>query len=210
MRLNWTRPFIAYLGDRLSLTADQQEIALYGLQIILYPAVTTLCICLAAWLLGCLGTTLAAGLAAVLLRLFAHGAHSRSPLTCTLTSVILFPALGKAAQAAAPLLGANVLLPSIMVGFILSLAAVWRLAPADSPAKPVASAQERRRLRLLSAIVTCGIAAAQAALLLFAKASTAALALGLGLWWQAFALTGAGHGFATLLDNLFGKGGSAI
>ncbi len=202
MKLNWTRAFTAYMGNRLGLTADQEEIALFGLQTLLYPAVTLLCVCLAGWLLGCLWTTVEAALAAILLRFYAHGAHSRTPLTCTLTSLIVFPALGKSAAIIAPHLAPSLLLLAVIAGFVPSLIAVCRCAPADSSAKPVASLQERHRLRLLSLAAACFIVAVQFILVFFANAAAAALALSLGLWWQAFALTGAGHRFATLLDHI--------
>jgi accessory gene regulator B len=202
LRLNVTRPFAAYLRDRLDLTPDQEEIALFGLQTILYPVVTLIFVLLTGWALGCLPTTAAALLTLITLRHFSHGAHSGTPLTCTLVSIIVLPLLGKLAAITAPYLTLPGLLVLTVAGFALSLVIVWRLAPADSPAKPVTSPAIRRRLRLASVIVACAAAAVQIALLLSSRAFEIALAMGLGLWWQAFALTGAGHQFATLLDNL--------
>ena len=207
MKLNITRPFIAYLGNRLDLTTDQEEIALFGLQTLLYPIVNVLLICLSAWLLGCLWGTVAAVMSVMVLRLFSHGAHSSAPITCVLTSVVIFPALGKVAAVAAPHLTVQGLLLIITAGFVLCTVFFWRLAPVDSPAKPITSGVERRRLRRYTLITACCILALQIFILITFRAHTAALALSLGVWWQAVSLTRAGHWLAALLDNILEKGG---
>ena len=50
--------------------------------------------------------------------------------------------------------------------------------------------------------MTCAIVGIQIILIFTLQAFTAVLAVGLGLWWQAFTLTGSGHRFVTLFDNL--------
>lgn len=207
MRLNITRPFIAYLGNRLDLTPEQEDVALFGLQTFLYPIVNVFLVCLSAWLLGGLWSTIAALLSTMALRLFSHGAHSNAPVTCILTSVVIFPALGKIATVAAPHLTVQELLPIIAAGFLLSSMLFWRLSPVDSPAKPITSEAERRRLRHYTLITACCIVALQIFILITFKALTVALALSLGVWWQAVSLTRAGHWLATLFDNIFEKGG---
>jgi accessory gene regulator B len=204
-----TGSFVSYLGDRLDLTPDQREIARFGLQTLLYPVVNLLLVCLAGWLLGCFWATVSAVLTTIVLRSFSHGAHSRTPLTCILTSLVVFSIFGKTATLLAPFLSLNQLLLIILVGFALSLTTVWRLAPVDSSAKPISSLRDRQKLRLGSVITACCILVMQIALLISGKASTIVLAIGLGFWWQAFSLTGAGHRLAALLDKtLPGKEGT--
>ena len=203
MRLEVVRPFAAYLREQLDLTPDQEAVAVYGLQSLLYPVVDFLCICLAGWLLGCLAATAVVALAMFLLRLFTHGAHSRSPLTCTLLGVIVVPALGKIAVLTAPLCTGTELSLLITVGFLVVVSTVWRLAPADDPARPVTAAGERQKLRRYALLVVLLVAAVQSALLFTGlQAYPVVLATSFGLWWQAFTLTGAGHRFAVLLDDI--------
>ncbi len=152
--------------------------------------------------MGCLWTTIVASFTAVALRHYSHGAHNNSPLTCTVKSMVVYPALGKIAMIAAPYLTRPVLLLLIGIGFLLTLPVVWLHAPADSPAKPVTDPKDRRWLRLASIIATCCLVAVQALLVLWLQNFTLALAVGLGLWWQAFTLTGSGHRFVTLFDNI--------
>ncbi|QGP93892.1 Accessory regulator protein B [Neomoorella glycerini] len=202
LRLNLTRPAAAYLKEKLNLTPDEEEIAIYGLQVIIYPLISLLSISLVGWLLGCLYTTLAATLTAAFLRLWSGGAHSRSPLTCTLLGAFVSPALGKISLVLAPLLSPFHLLLTIILGSLLSLFFVGRLAPVDSPAKPLLSPQYRQRMRRLSITSVFLIAAVQITLLATAEAPAVVLALSLGLWWQTFTLTRAGHRFATLIDEI--------
>lgn len=204
---NLTRPAAACLREKLNLTPEEEEIALFGLQTITYPTVGFLCILFAGWLLGCLQTALAAAVTAFSLRLFSGGAHARSPLTCILLGMIITPLLGKAAALTAPLLSPSGLGLIIAAGFLPSLALFWRLAPVDSPAKPVAAPEQRRKLRFLSVTGVLLITAAQFVLLLKGQDHSILLAMSLGLWWQAFTLTRSGHRFAAFTDDIMKKGG---
>ncbi|WP_338824859.1 Accessory gene regulator protein B [Moorella humiferrea] len=206
LRFNLTRPAAAYLKEKLNLTPDEEEIALYGLQVIIYPLISLLSISLVGWLLGCLYTTLAATLTAAFLRLWSGGAHSRSPLTCTLLGAVVSPALGKTSLILTPHLSPFNLFVIVILGSLLSLTFVWRLAPVDSPAKPLLSPEYRQRMRRLSITSVFFIAAVQIALLAAAGAPAVVLALSLGLWWQTFTLTRAGHRFATLIDEIISPG----
>ncbi len=203
MRLNIIKPAAAYLRQQLDLTPDQEEVAAYGLQLLLYPLLDFALICLAGWLLGCLGATVTAALSAALVRFFSHGAHSRSPVICALIGLIVFPVLGRLALASAHFLTGVSLILTILLGFIVSMFIVWRLSPVDSPAKRITSGEERRKLRLHSLAAVVFITALQGALLLWTiQAAAVVLAMSFGLWWQAFSLTGPGHRFAAVLDKI--------
>ncbi|CEP66210.1 Accessory gene regulator B [Moorella glycerini] len=202
LRFNLSRPAAAYLKEKLNLTPEEEEIALYGLQVIIYPLISLLSISLVGWLLGCLYTPLAATLTGAFLRLWSGGAHSRSPLTCTLLGAVVSPALGKISLVVAPLLNSFHLFIIVILGSLLSLAFVWRLAPVDSPAKPLLSPEYRQRMRRLSVTSIFFIAVVQIVLLATAGVPAVVLALSLGLWWQTFTLTRAGHRFATLIDEI--------
>jgi len=200
-KLNFTKNTAVYLKEKLNLTPDEEEVALYGLQILIYTLIGLLTICLGGWLLGCFWTTLAVCLTAAGLRLFTGGAHSSSPLICTLLGMVMIPLLGKIAAVTAPLFTSLSLFLIVAPGFILSLIIIWRLAPVDSPAKPITSIEHRKKLHFLSIAAVLLLTVGQSFLLIKGQALTVVLALSLGLWWQAFALTKAGHRFATFTDN---------
>ncbi|KFD40442.1 hypothetical protein DK28_0206270 [Peptococcaceae bacterium SCADC1_2_3] len=201
LKLNFTKSIAAYLKEKLNLTPDEEEVALYGLQILIYTFTGFLAICLIGWLLGCFWTTLAVCLTAAGLRLFTGGAHSNSPLTCTLLGMVMVPLLGKIASLTAPFFTPLNVSLIIIPGFIISLIIIWRLAPVDSPAKPINSLEQRKKLRFYSVAMVLLLALGQAFLLIKGQALTVVLALSLGLWWQTFTLTKTGHRFAIFTDN---------
>jgi accessory gene regulator B len=204
LKLNLTGPAAAYLREKLELSAADEEVLRYGLQVVVYALTGLLSMGLAGWLVGALPTALAAALSAGALRLFSGGAHSRSPLTCNLVGAAMASLLGKAAKVAAPLLATPILLLMLLAGFIPAALAVWRLAPVNSPAKPITSFVRRRKLRWLSLAALLTLTVGQ--LVLVPRWPALAVAVGIGTWWQTFTLTWAGHRFATMLDNFTRKG----
>ncbi len=195
-----------FLKDRLGLSNEDEEIAVYSLEMIIYGGAGLLLVCVAGWLLKCLAVTLIVLITVMSLRSFAGGAHSSSPYICILVSTIIVPLLGKLAVTAAPYCSYPALVLVIAGGSIVSLAAVWRLAPAESPKKPISSGRHRRQLRLLSLFFVFLAIAVQVSLLLAGALSHAAatiLAIEGGLLWQVFSLTKAGHRFAVTVDGLF-------
>ncbi len=201
LKFNFNKSTAAYLKTKLNLTPDEEEVARYGLQVIVYTFTSFITICLMGWLLGCFWTTLAVCITGGFLRLFTGGAHSNSPLTCTLLGMVMVPLLGKIAALTAPFFTPQSLSLIVAPGLILSFIIIWRLAPVDSPAKPITLLEQRKKLRLLAIAAVLLLTSGQALLLIKGQALTVVLALSLGLWWQAFTLTQAGHRFATFTDK---------
>lgn len=193
-----------YLKDRLGLSKEEEEVAVYSLEMIVYGSAGFVLVCVAGWLLKCLFAALIVLIVGALLRSFAGGAHSSSPYVCVLISTVVVPLLGKLAVIGALYLSYSVLVLVIAGGFMVSLAVVWRLAPVETPKKPVSSLQHRRQLRLLSLVFVLLVVAVQISLLLLIpsfQSAVAILAIEAGLLWQTFTLTQAGHHFAAAIDN---------
>jgi accessory gene regulator B len=202
MDLNLNQKIITYLSVHLKLNQDQKEIALYGLQLITYAIVDLLLIIMAAWWLKALPATLILISTTALLRNFAGGAHSGSPVTCAILGMIVSPGLGKLAMIAAPLMTLALSAGLLTAGWLVSLAINWRLAPVDSPAKPINDPVKRHRFKIISVSIVLMIGIIQLLLLIFNRRSAYVLAISFGLWWQTFTLTQIGHRFATLLDKI--------
>ncbi len=200
------RPAAEYLQRQLGLNGEETEIALYGIRIIAYSFFGIVSISLVGWLFKCFWETMAVALTAGILRLFSGGAHSRSPLFCVLLGMTVAPFLAKIAALTAGQLSPEALLPVILTGAFLSLLIIYRLAPVDSPAKPITSQQERRKFRLLSVTVMVIIVIIQAVTLNLVLPPGPLLAITLGSCWQAFSLTRAAHRLAFFLDNLIIRG----
>jgi len=199
------RRIAGYLKKELELTADQEEVALYSLEIIIYGFLTFLAVGVVDWLLGCRGAALIVLSTIIFLRSFSGGGHSDNPFSCIVASVILTALSGKLAILTAPLLSNYLLVVLIIFGFGLSFFLNWRLAPVNSPAKPLASESGRRRFWVLSWATVILVFMIQVGLLYFIplnKSAAAILAMEAGLLWQAFSLTEAGHRFFALTNYL--------
>lgn len=207
LNFNITRPTAAYLKSKLGLTPDEEEIAVFGLQMILYTIVGFLSISVVGWLLGCFYATMVVAATSYTLRLFSGGAHSGSPLTCNLVGMVVTPLLGLVAVLSTLYINHFSLLIIVILGFIPSLMINWRFAPVDSPAKPINSYKQRKKLRSISITAVFIVAGGQLLLLIIGQAYVIVIAMSLGLWWQAFFLTSAGCRFATFLDKFTRKGG---
>ena len=191
----------AYLGKKLARSADEVEVARYGLQMVVLSAANLAAALLAGRLLGCLADTLAALLTAGALRSFSGGAHSGSPLRCLLFGTLAAAAFGEISRLAAPLLPPAAPPVLIAAGLALALPVLLRRAPVDSPAKPITSPRHRRNLRRLS--LAAALAAALLQVLLWrGQRVDLVLAVECGLLWQVFSLTAAGHRALARLDRL--------
>ena len=205
-KVDLPRSAAVFLKDRLGLSKEEEEVAVYSLEMIIYGGAGLLLVCVAGWLLKCLAVTLIVLTVGILLRSFAGGAHSSSPYICVLVSVTVVPLLGKLAVLLAPYFFYPALVLVIAGGFIISLAVVWRLAPVETSNKPISSERHRRKLRFLSMFFVILAAAVQTFLLLLDSLPEAAviiLSIEAGLLWQTFSMTQAGHRFAVTVDNLF-------
>ncbi|MEW6173291.1 MAG: accessory gene regulator B family protein [Bacillota bacterium] len=204
---NLIRPFAGHLRERLNLTADQEEVAVFGLQLIVYPFVGILSVIMVGWLLGCFRTTFAVLMTVTVIRTASGGAHSSTPLICSLLGMAILPLVGKMAQLISPLFGSFNLSLAVIAGLVITLIVFWRLSPVDCPAKPVTDTAQRRKLRFCSIILIFVFTAGQCLLLCNGKAFDLVWAVSLGLWWQTFTLTASGHRFVAFIDNLLMKGG---
>jgi len=206
-KVDLPRSAAVFLKDRLGLSRDEEEVAAYSLEMIIYGGTGILMVCIAGWLLKCLTVTLIVLIVGILLRSFSGGAHSSSPYICILVSTIVVSILGKLAVIAAPYFSYSALVLVVAGGFIVSLAVVWRLAPVESPKKPISSEKHRRQLRLLSMVFVFLAVSVQVSLLLLSPLIhvTAAIILAIeaGLLWQIFSMTQAGHRFAVTIDSIF-------
>ncbi len=195
------------MKENLNLSEDQQEIAAYGFEMILHNFLTLGAVILAGWLLGCLPAALAATFSASVLRALSGGAHSESAAHCSIISVVLAVLIGKSAI----VFGSHIPLPAIIAVVLLisliSLKVIWVLAPVDSPAKPITNEIHRKNLRTLSLVAVTIISAVQLSLTILNPGFFApyALAVSLGMAWQTFTLTAAGHRFSKKLDNILNK-----
>lgn len=194
----------AHMRKDLNFSDEEEEVVIYGFEMFFHNFFTVAAICLVAWLLECLSTALTALTVATLLRSFSGGAHNESPLNCTLKCVVVYTLIGKASIIYGIQIPVLLNITFVLAVLLISLRIMWVLAPVDNPAKPITSESHRKHLRRLSLAAVVSISALQLALLklnysLYAQYS---LAASLGVVWQTFTLTAAGHKFVSIFDDI--------
>ncbi|MDL2234409.1 accessory gene regulator B family protein [Ruminococcaceae bacterium OttesenSCG-928-L11] len=141
--------------------ADYDVVA-YGYETLLHDVLTTALMVIAAIPFGIFFQVAAALLAYHLLRNYCGGAHAKSSIVCTVTSIILLygmPFLVVRTALKLPI-------PLIAVLLAVNLLLLWRYAPADTEEMPIRREDVRRQLRIKSMLC---------AVLLFIAA--------VALWW---------------------------
>ncbi|MBE3580764.1 MAG: accessory gene regulator B family protein [Thermoanaerobacteraceae bacterium] len=127
---------------------ERLEIVAYGLEIALGAVVEVLAIIGVAQCLGILPETAAALITQVLYRFGAGGAHCTAYYRCLLSSVGALTLVGWGGRQLAQTLPVTGVFSLVFLAFMVSLPAVWRWAPADTPANPITN--PRRRILLKS------------------------------------------------------------
>ncbi|MGI9952334.1 accessory gene regulator B family protein [Moorellaceae bacterium AZ2] len=131
-------------GDK---DGERLEIVAYGLEIALGAVVEVLAIIGVALSLGILPETAAALITQSLYRFGAGGAHCTAYYRCLLSSTGALALVGWGGRQLAQTLPAGGVVSLSLLAFMVSLPAVCRWAPADTPANPISSPRRRTCLK---------------------------------------------------------------
>jgi len=181
-------------------TTRSQAVMAYGLEIIIGALVKLACFVALPLALGILPQVAAVLLSGSAFRLAAGGAHCTAFYRCLVSSLIVFCGIGFLAR----YLGSYSLpVETIVTGTaVLSFFVALRLAPADTPAKPITNPVYRKRLKMISLAVVF----IYAAVTLFARLPDGiVLAASFGLLAQVFTITPAGYRLIDMVDSLLLK-----
>jgi len=192
-----------YLARELSLDSRQADRLRFGAEVIFSTVLGTAAIAAMGYLLGCPAEALAAAAACAAVRGYAGGAHCSTAWCCALTSGTAFAALGQAAAMLTPHLNGTEPLV-IFLGGALSASLVFRLAPVDSPVKPIAEPDRRARLRKRALLAVFLVTALLLVLVHLFATPGLFLAAGFGLAWSGLLLTGPLHRLMALADGALG------
>ncbi|MHB1043825.1 MAG: accessory gene regulator ArgB-like protein [Eubacteriales bacterium] len=193
-----------YLQRQLGLSAMDTETAAFALEAIASITLPLAAIAMAGWLFGCLAVTLTVLFASYCIRFFAGGAHCSSLSRCTLLGALVTGVLGRMAASSGPSLPQAYLLAFTTAATATAMITCWRLAPLDSPAKPVNNPVVRHQIRVLAvaAAAVTGILALTLSVMAVPIGSPYALAIGFAQILQSFILTRAGNRFVDFMDKL--------
>lgn len=204
---NLSKKAAAHMRKNLSLNKDQEAVVVYSFEVLILNFFTLGSIYLLAWALHCLSTTFTAVLAIFILRSLSGGAHSESPVNCILVSALLVTLIGKITITYGNQLPVSMSIILIVAILLVSMKIISVFAPVDSPSKPITSESHRKHLRRLSLVAVVAITVLQLILIEinYNVFSQYMLAASLGIAWQTFTLTPAGHKFGRGIDFFLNK-----
>lgn len=199
-------------GISLSLGYDEEKEAViaYGLTAIIQVSSTILLVLLLGILVGVLIESLIVCFSVAFFRKYSGGAHAEtaefctcfSALYCTLTA-FLSKRLFSAVYSPIPMAVVVILI------FSLSFIAIYKLAPVDTPNKPIRTEKKKRKMKAGSFIVLAIYFLVSVAFLVLSPQSDRFKSYGISLLfgtaWQVFTLTHSGSLFIQRMNHIFIK-----
>lgn len=192
-----------------TLGTDEERIAVmaYGLTALLQLVLIFLAAALLGWALGFFGESMIVFFSVGFLRRLIGGAHAGSFNGCLVVSIFCIGFFSALAHYVLPLCPFWVLCGASLAIYLTAVVLIARLAPVDSPNKPVRSLEKRRRLRRSAFGVMVVFALLTAAALLWqirgGNCARYIWALNLSVLWQTTMLTGCGSRLIRIVDLRF-------
>lgn len=198
------------IARSLGYDEEKEAVVAYGLIAVLQILETFFLVFLAGLLIGAPAEAMIVCLSVGFLRQYSGGAHAGTAGLCI--------GIGAVYSAAAAFVSARLLLavynPAIMLTaivilYIISFAVVKRLAPVDSPNKPIRTEKKRKRMKKCSLIILCAYFVLS--LILFVTGfqirtfNSYGLSLLFGVVWQVLTLTPLGFSLLHNVDKLLRK-----
>lgn len=204
----FSKAVAAKLADELEYDNDKREVMAYGAFALTQMFISVGLVMIFGFIFHVFVEALIISFAASILRKYSGGVHASSPNTCTFLGIVVcvgFASLIKLALA--PMLGIKEFLILGVLVFTWSYYTVSKLAPVDTPNKPIRSEAKRKRMKE-GAFAVLGVYSLIACANIFAyfyfrwdAFFVYAICLTFGMFWQVFTLTRIGHGVIERLDQ---------
>lgn len=188
------------IASELNLDNDKREVIAYGTFAFLQMIFSIVLVIIFGWLFHVGIEALVISFVASILRKYSGGAHAGSPSRCALIGTIV--CIGQAALfkfALAHKLNFNMVLLLEMMIFVWSYYMIYKLAPVDSPTKPIRKKEKKIRLKKSSIIILSVYLVITVFILMLYKETGKqnlliyTLCIYGGVVWQIFTLTEVGH-----------------
>lgn len=188
---------LAHLLAKNSSKALYEDEIRYGIEVMLGGVLQAFLLLALAFALNLFYETAGILLASALYRRYSGGAHCTAFYRCTLTSLFTFLPLAYLTKILSPYIGLTITSCACIVVLIVA----WLKVPVDNPVNPITDPLRRQSLRQKSLITAVSLSLLSLLLLfIYPLGSTAIL---VGLLWQSFTVTAAGHIYMSAWDNLF-------
>lgn len=198
------------VSTELKLDNDNKEIIAYGMFALINIVLSIVLIIIFGLIFHVTIEALIVCFVGSTLRKYSGGAHASSPSNCAMIGTII--CIGQALLflfLIGPVIAPGVVLLLGIWIFPLAYYLIYKLAPVDSPAKPIKSKEKRIRMKKSSIIVLSAyiiIVMANAAIYISSKNKSFlvySLCIFGGVAWQAFTLTHLGHSTMNKIDAFF-------
>lgn len=188
-----------------------QNILLYGMISLLGFIAGYSILAALSYIMSIFACTMTAAISSSLLRVFTGGSHASSPVRCIITGTAIFLALGKGAQylSSPDWVGLYSIIPGTvgLVGILI----IYKYGYATTHNKSLGSYGHGRKLRLAAiALMSAWLAAVYSLIIsgpLNAGERVFIAASVLGVVWQLFSMTPAGHSVSNTADMLLQRMG---
>lgn len=191
------------VARELQLDQDRKEVIAYGMYALVQIMFSIVLVIILGLLFDRLLEALIVSFATAILRKFSGGIHTSSASTCAYLGALL--AIVIALIMGSLKIGNIGAVSLIIMGFIWSYYIIYKLAPVDSPAKPIYKEEKRKKLKRGSILVLNGyVVFVIGNLTLYYTFKQQcfqiyALCLVGGMVWQAYTLTPSAH---LILDKI--------
>ncbi|KLE15946.1 accessory gene regulator B family protein [Clostridium sp. C8] len=197
------------LKNQLNLDEDKASIIEYGLFAFFHMSISILLVAVIGLIFNVMIEALIISFVVAILRKFSGGAHASTALNCAIVGVLIsiIPAyITKNLN-----FNINYIIFTGIPLYIISLIIVYKLAPVDSPNKPIKKQKKIKKLKKGSIILLSiyMIIVAFNVIIYYISKNHIFLVYSaciyIGMLWQVFTLTKYGHILVNIVDSLFIK-----
>ncbi len=197
------------LKRELDLDEDKRSIIEYGLFAFFHMGISILLVAIVGAIFNVMIEALIISFVVAILRKFSGGAHASTATNCAIVGVLV--SVIPAYLIRNINFNSNYIISIGILLYIISFITIYKLAPVDSPNKPIKKAEKIKRLKrgsiiilsiymiiVLFNIITSYVNKSNVLLLY-------SLCIYIGILWQVFTLTKFGHFIVNIIDSLFIK-----
>lgn len=197
------------LEKQLDLDYDKASVIQYGLFAFFHMGLSILIVAIIGAIFNVMIEALLISFIVAIFRKSSGGVHASTPTNCAIIGVII--SVLPAYIISEITLNVNYVIFVGIIVFIVSMILTYRLAPVDSPNKPIRKKEKIRRLKKVSIIILAMyiILVALNILVYYLNKNEIFLVYSIciytGLIWQVFTLTKLGHTIVNVIDSLLIK-----
>lgn len=195
----------------LKMDKDQEEVIAYGSFNLIQILWSIFLVIVFGVIFGVLAEALIFTFTVSLLRKYSGGVHASSPNRCASIGTIISVGLALIIKIMFKMLSIELVVIIGIICFTVSYYVVYKMAPVDSPQKPIVKFEKKQYLKKCSIrVLNFLLLVTSTLILIYIKYKVIILfnfigCICIGALWQVFTLTSKGHEIIFKLDSVFNK-----